>query len=142
MSKIVLSLCLFLFLAATGVTARGSCDSQSEKVATINSYLSALQGADLAKMNSLLGKDAVVYSTSKGKVAAGTFFQGFFPEIMTAKVSDIKIFKQREGAYGAMFNFSWTEKDGKQYQGYYMDEFEFDKSGKLTTVRMFENKYM
>lgn len=133
---------LFIFCAMSNylmAAASPSPELQAGREQVLHRYISALGRADLQDITSLFTEDGTVISTAKGKIAATIFFNGFLPEIETAKTVVHQTYTSREDSnrYAARFHFIFQFKDGEQGDGEYIDEFVFaPNSTQLVQVAM------
>src|SRR3989344_5091013 len=122
----LLSGLLFVQAVQAGHAQGGFNDTVAKK--QIQRYLNNLQTGNADDMANLFMPNGYVYSTTKGKMNAITFFNAFLPQIKTAQVTIRNIYKQ-DGGYGswyaASFHYTYIMKDGEQGGGDYTDEFRF-----------------
>lgn len=113
---------------------------QTARQNTINTYVMNLQQADNKAMMELFEKNGYVISTSRGKVDAKEFFDGFLPEITSARTEIHQVFTAGNDKMAARFHFTFKMKNGEAGDGEYVDEFTFmPGTDKLESAFMFEN---
>lgn len=112
------------------------------RLAVVQRYLLDLQTADYKDIIQLFDKNAIVVSTSQGKVNAKEFFYGFLSSITSAKTSLKQTFFRLSDpdTIAVRFHFNYKLNDGDEGSGEYADEFHFiPHSTMLSSVYMFEN---
>src|SRR5579872_6631657 len=112
------------------------------RLKTIHQYLNNLQNADYKDMKNIFSQNAIVVSTSRGKLDAIEFFNAFLPEVTAGNTQLHQTFISYDDKdrLAARFHLNLQLKDDEKVNGEFVDEFIFDKdSEKLTAVYMFEN---
>jgi hypothetical protein len=131
---------VLLIVLSSYSLAASSLEVDREKV--VRQYIIALGYADADVISDLFTEDAIVITTSQGKVKAKEFFYFFLPtlESSSTELHQVFINKIKNGPYTARFHFKYKLKNGEATEGEYMDEFLFNQnSAQLKSVYMFEN---
>lgn len=100
-------------------------------------YLDALEKADLDRLLALFSENAMVNSPLYGMVPASNFYKELFADTTQSKLQLIDIFVQSSKPTAAVnFLYQWTLAHGEVSHFDCVDIFEFDKEGKIKSVKI------
>ena len=104
--------------------------------AIVESYLQALEKADLDALLTLFADDAIVHSPRYGKKAAETFYRELFADTVSSSLELFQVFEAAGGDICAYFHYDWTIKSGALVSFDVCDIFVLNADRKIRELRI------